>query len=158
MQRCVSCASLSILMNGSLGPKFNMNRGLKHQCPLSLLLFNLVAKSPPLFLNQFQSRGWFHGIAIQGMDERINVLQFANDTIFSLKNSEKLSSRYQICLTIFSFISGLNINLSKSIIIKVDEDQNPAIQATNDLGCRVGFFAISYLGLLLGGRIFDYSG
>lgn len=44
INRCVLVASVSILVNGFLGPQFLMEHGLKQGCPLSHFLFNLVAE------------------------------------------------------------------------------------------------------------------
>lgn len=91
------------------------------------------------------------------MNESINVIQFVDDTIFFFNNSEGLSSRVQRCLTIFFMILGLNINLSKSTVIQVGQNHDSVVQVFDDLGCRVGFFPISYLGLPLGWQNPDYG-
>lgn len=88
--------------------------------PLSQLLLNLVAKSlPRLLLNQFQYAGCLSGIAIVGLVDRMKILQFADDTILFLNNTVGLCSRIHNYLTIFSLLTGLKINLSKSSIIIV---------------------------------------
>ena len=42
---CVSTASLSVFVNGSLSRQFRTSRGLRQGCPLSPFLFNLVAEA-----------------------------------------------------------------------------------------------------------------
>lgn len=45
MKRCVMCARVLGLVNGYAGKEFKMERSLRQSCPLSHLLFNLVAES-----------------------------------------------------------------------------------------------------------------
>lgn len=54
MKRCVSCARVLVLMNGLADREFNMERGLSQDCPLSLLLFTLVAKTLLTLVYQFE--------------------------------------------------------------------------------------------------------
>lgn len=74
IKRCISCASGPLPVNGTLSPKFNMERRLKQCYPLSSLLFNLVAEALPRLLNQCESAGWINGIHIQGLLEMMTVL------------------------------------------------------------------------------------
>lgn len=74
IQRCVTYATVSVLVNGTLSLKLKMDRGLRHRCPLFPLLFNLVAKVLLNLLNQCQYEGWFHSIAILGLLNGMTVL------------------------------------------------------------------------------------
>lgn len=100
---CVLCATVSILVNGTHCPKFNIERSRIQGYPLSPLLFNLVAETLPTLINQCQSQGWFHRIPIPGLLDRIIVLQFADDIILFLNHTNGLSSRIQCYLTIYRF-------------------------------------------------------
>lgn len=57
IMRCVICVKVSVLVNGSLSPSFNMECSLRQECPLSHLLFNLVVEALPRLLNQVESVG-----------------------------------------------------------------------------------------------------
>lgn len=96
-----------------------MERGLRQGYPLSALLFNLVVEALPRFLIQFQSAGWLSGVAIPGLRNEMLVLQFVDDTILFLNNTEGLLLRIQSCLLFFPMMTGFKINLSKSSIIEV---------------------------------------
>lgn len=61
INRCVSVASASVLVNETPGPSFLLERRLRSGCPLSPLLFNLVAEALPILVKQFHSKGWLQG-------------------------------------------------------------------------------------------------
>lgn len=147
----VTCAKVSILMNGSPSPRFNIERGLKQGCPLSPLLLNLVVEALPRHLNQFESISWLNGIVIPCLVDRMTVLQFTDDIILFLNNTDGLSSTIHSCLTIFLVLTGLKINLSKNSIIGMKRDLAAATQITSDLCFRVGNFPFVCLGIPLGG-------
>lgn len=48
MRRCVGSAWVLVLVNSPTSNKFKMERGLRYGCPLSLMLFNLVAEALPI--------------------------------------------------------------------------------------------------------------
>lgn len=54
--RCISVAPISVLFNGFPSCKFFMKGGLRQGCPLSILLFNLVAESLSILVNKFQEK------------------------------------------------------------------------------------------------------
>lgn len=56
---------------------------------------------------------------IQGVLESITVLQYADDTMLFLCRADDLEVILQHCLFIFSFITGLRINLHKSRLVGV---------------------------------------
>lgn len=45
------CTRVSVLVNGSVDSKFKIERGLRHGCPLSSFLFNLMFESLPILVN-----------------------------------------------------------------------------------------------------------
>lgn len=64
IQRYISCAKVSILVNDTTSPSLNIVYGLRQMCPLSLLLFNLVAEVFSRLIDQFQLKGWLSDIVI----------------------------------------------------------------------------------------------
>lgn len=152
IMRCTSVAPVSVLVNGSPGQKFCMQCGLRQRCPLSPLIFNLVAESFTILVNQVQEKGWLIGVPIPGLEKSIYILQYADDTILFLRGSEGTSSKIQNCLTIFSLISGLTINLHKSVVYGMGCDSALATSIASELGCQVGSLPFKYLGLPLGSR------
>lgn len=66
-----------------------------------------------------------------------------------------LKVRLHKCLIIFSPISGLKINLSKSFLYGVGMDEEVVQVIASLLGFQLGPLPIRYLGLQLGGRLHD---
>lgn len=145
-------ASVSVLVNGSPDTKFSMERGLRQCCQLSPILFNLVAEAFPILVHQFKDLGWVRGMRIQGGGERTSVLQYVDDTILFLGRSVDLDARLRRCLRIFSLISGLRINLHKSVVVVVGMDHEEVHRLVSSLGYQVGALPMKYLGLHFGSR------
>ena len=55
-------------------------------------------------------------------------------------------------LALFYSVSGLKINMSKSIILGVGVDDALVSSMAESVGCEVGAWPINYLGLPLGGN------
>lgn len=58
------CARVTVLVNGSMGKEFRMERSLRQECLLSPLLFNLVAEAFLALVYQFEDLGWLRGMSI----------------------------------------------------------------------------------------------
>lgn len=89
--------------------------------------------------------------------DKMSVLQFADDTIMFLNNTDDFSYRIQWCLTIFFLITGLKIKLRQTTLIGVGRDLSISVHIALNLGCRVDNFLFDYLGNPIGGRILDCS-
>lgn len=109
--RCIFVSPIFFLVYGSPGPRFHIERVLGQGCPLSPLFFNLVGEAFLILVKQYQEKRWLEGISIPSLSERILVLQFIDDTILVLRTTNMISLNVQNCLTIFSLMFGLRINL-----------------------------------------------
>lgn len=85
------------------------------------------------------------------------MLQFADDTILFLCYSEEVSRRVHRCLTIFTILSCLSINLQKNTIMSVWRDSSNALHIIEEFQCRSGTLSITYLALSLCGMMLDYK-
>jgi hypothetical protein len=61
---CISSVSFVVLINGVASPFFKSKRGLRHECPLSPLLFLLIAEGLNRALTHAKSQGNFTGIEV----------------------------------------------------------------------------------------------
>ncbi|GMI87152.1 hypothetical protein HRI_002384500 [Hibiscus trionum] len=81
LQSCISTASISILINGSPTDNFRIQRGLRQGCPLSPLIYNIVAEGLSLVLAKASKARFFSGVKIGSEDLEVTHLQFADDLI-----------------------------------------------------------------------------
>ena len=72
-----------------------------------------------------------------------------NDTLVLCKDFEDEMLNLSWILLYFEALSGLGINLDKTVIMLVGKVDN-LNQLASELGCRVGSLPSSYLGLPLG--------
>ena len=81
---------------------------------------------------------------------KLSHLQFVDDTIFFLsKDEEKLENLFEI-LNIFGLALGLKINMAKSALVGINVGQEEMVSLANVVGCEVGSWPLSYLGMPLG--------
>lgn len=87
------------------------------------------------------------------MGRALNVvtvhMQFVDDTIIFCDNSQRQIWLLRCVLRCFEAVSGLCLNLAKSLLFVVGEVSN-LDQLTADLGCKRGYLPAMYLELPLG--------
>jgi hypothetical protein len=77
---CITSVSFAVLINGATSPFFKSERGLRQGCPLSPLLFLLVAEGLSKSLEEATRVGTFQGISVSsGM--KITHLLFVDDIL-----------------------------------------------------------------------------
>jgi hypothetical protein len=104
--------STCTINNGHTSQFFHPTRGVRQGCPLSPILFVIAAEMLSIKIRT--------DITIQGLQtskNSIKIAQFADDTIFYLKNNNSDISKVFTTLEEFSMISGLKVNKEKTEII-----------------------------------------
>ncbi|KAJ3691640.1 hypothetical protein LUZ61_020804 [Rhynchospora tenuis] len=77
------------------------------------------------------------------------LFQYANDAlIFSSVHGQAIHS-LKLALQLFSQVSGLQINFSKSSIVPLNLSENTVLQVTQILECDTASLPVTYLGLPL---------
>ena len=117
---CISTASLSVLINGTPSRQFKSNKGLRQGCPLSPLLFNIVAEALSSLIYSAVSLNLFKGIKVGIEEVMISHLHFADDTIIFCESDIGQISNVKRVLRCFQVMSGLNINFLKSCIFGIN--------------------------------------
>ncbi|KAE8681501.1 Exocyst complex component 5 [Hibiscus syriacus] len=154
IRKCVTTASVSVLVNGVPTDEFPIARGIRQGCSLSPLLFNFIGELFHLLLLKAVSSGLFSGLVV-GKDEtslNFSHLQFADDLIIFCIASKTHVLNVKRVLRVFEVISGLKLNLTKSKLFGINISEEKVMQWANTIGCAVGYFPSKYLGLPLGAK------
>ena len=79
---------LAIVINGKLSTTFLVQRGVHQGCPLVPYLFLLFAKTLNVAAKVAMATGTLQGIQLPNYDSHQLLLQFADDTTFTLEGDE----------------------------------------------------------------------
>jgi len=82
----------------------------------------------------------------------VSYLQFADDTIILCEKSWANIRAIQAILLLFEDLSGLKVNLSKSLLVGINVHGSWLSEAATVLNCKVGSILFVYLGLPIRGN------
>jgi hypothetical protein len=149
---CIFSTRFSVLVNGTPSSFFSSSRGLRQGDPLSPLLFVIVMEALSKMFVVSIRRGFLSGFSMgSGSNGVVNIshLLFANDTlVFCGANPHHLRFLRVLFLS-FEAVSGLKINLAKSVLVPVGDVDNMD-ELANIIGSGVSSLPLKYLGLPLG--------
>lgn len=114
--------------------------------PLSPLLFNFIAEGLSAMLSAANRAGHIQGVVPHLVPGGITHLQYADDTIILIQNSELGVTNLKFLLMCFENMSGLKINYHKSEVFVLGEHED-STRIANQLNCKLGSFPFIYLGL-----------
>eukprot|EP00253_Pinus_taeda_P034952 PITA_34952 len=110
---CITNVSFVVLINGAASPFFKSQRGLRQGCPLSPLLFLLVAKGLSRLIHQARRTDKIKGIEV-AINLYITHLLFVDDIlIFSNGSCDELKE-FKIIIDLFMKATGMQTNYGKS--------------------------------------------
>jgi len=91
-------ATISILVNGSPTEEFKSKRGLRQGDPLAPFLFLIVAEGLTGLVREAKRAGLFKGVEVGPQRVHVDLLQFADDTIFFCEPSYQnvLQSNFKV--------------------------------------------------------------
>ena len=152
IRTCISTIQFFVLINGSPADFFGNSRGLRQGDPLSPLLFLIMMEVFSRMLRRVEGAGLIRGFNLEGRrdgGERVSHLLFADDTILFCDADVEQVLHIRLLLLSFQPVIGLKVNVHKSEMFPIGEvvDVHALVEI---LGCRVGTFPMSYLGMLLG--------
>ena len=150
---CLKSASISVLVNGSPSTEFLPQKGLRQGDPLSPLLFNITAEGLSGLMSKAIERGLYRGFLVGTKKVEVNLLQYADDTIFLGEATMENVRAIKAILRAFELASGLNINFAKSSYGTFGVSDQWTYGASNYLNCRLMSFPFTYLGIPIGAKI-----
>jgi hypothetical protein len=110
---CLTSVSFAVLINGSASPLFTPERWPRQGCPLSPLLFLLVAEGLNRALTQRKTTGELTGIKITQALSLTHLL-FVDDVLLFNGGSRREGETLRDILSLFSKATGMQINDQKS--------------------------------------------
>lgn len=137
-----------ILINGLLGKKITLKRGVRQGDPLSPFLFIIAMDFINRWVSKLKATGAIR-LPYPGMSP---CLLYADDTLFFLKPDLRQVQILKIVLTAFESISGLAVNMNKSELVTTITSQETGTELALAMGCKLGEFPMKYLGLPLSNK------
>ena len=113
--------------NGFFSPYFRLTRSIRQGCPISALLFLLVAE---ILAIQIRDNKDIKGLQINNIEQKIGLM--ADDTTLFLTDLHSLSIAISIFKN-FEKFSGLKLNLNKTEIIPIGKLKNKEVFLPPDL-------------------------
>ena len=104
-------------MNDEIGQYFKTFKGLRQGDAMSPLLFDIAADALAILMNNALKHDLVKGVLSKGEDKGINMLQYADDTIFLIKDEVESVNNLKFILGTFEQMSGLKINFHKSELL-----------------------------------------
>eukprot|EP00253_Pinus_taeda_P015594 PITA_15594 len=113
---CITNVSYAILINGAATPFFKGQRGLRQGCPLSPLLFLLVAEGLSQLILKARREGKVRGIEV-AVNLSISHLLFVDDILVFTNGTPNEIAELSSIFELFMKATGMLINSRKSQLI-----------------------------------------
>eukprot|EP00253_Pinus_taeda_P014363 PITA_14363 len=110
---CISNVSFAVLINGAASPFFKSQRGLRQGCPLSPLLFLLVAEGLSRLIHKARRTNKIKGIEV-AINLYITHLLFVDDILIFSNGSHEELKEYKNIIDLFMKATGMQLNYGKS--------------------------------------------
>ena len=153
IKKCITSASMSVLINGVPSKPFQMERGLRQGDPLSPFLFVLMGEVLNRMMQRAASLNLFKGVSVGKDGLHLTHLQFADDTLVFCEAEQEYLLKIKNVLLSFQAFSGLMVNFHKSGLIVIGKEADWGQQAANLLECKLVQLPMTYLGIPLGANM-----
>jgi hypothetical protein len=140
----VTKGTLSVKVNDNVGPYFASCKGVRQGDPFTPF-FSTWHLSLSKMVSLAQQNGLITGLVSNLVDKGVDVLQYADDTILPIQDSEEKAVNLKLLLYIFEIMSGLKINFEKSEVMMVLDDDVNAQDFAALFNCQQEVWPIKYL-------------
>jgi len=137
IKSCLESATVSVLVNDSLTKEFVPSKGLRQGDLLASFLFLIVAEGLAGVVRNAVLFDWVESVEVGRNKVKVNMLQYADDTLFFCKATTKSVFCLKSILTCFELASGLKVNFLKSSIGGVGVDTFTISCFAKMLNCEV---------------------
>jgi len=144
--------TISVLVNGSPTKEFKPSRGLRQGDLMAPFLFLIVAQGLAGLVKQVTRKNLFSGLKIGDKKVEVNLLQFADDTLFVCESNVQNILCIKAMLRCFELSSCLRVNFHKSKIGAIGVDRYEVKMYSEILHCNLMDIPFTYLGLPIGGN------
>lgn len=134
-----------MLINGLLGKKIVLRRGVRQGDPLSPALFIMAMDFFARYLQKLTDLGAIR-LPFTGMRP---CLLYADDALLFFKPDPNQAQAIRLTLLVFQQVSGLATNLEKSELLTMNTTQENKIATATVLNCRLTELPVIYLGIPL---------
>jgi hypothetical protein len=117
--------------------------------PISPLLFDFVADAFQAILARARDAGHIHGVVPHLIPGGVSHLQYADDTMILLQNTEAGLINLKFLLLCFELLSSMKINFHKSEVIVMGVEAEKHARVARILNCKQGKFSFTYLGFTM---------
>ena len=152
IKACFESASISVLVNDSSTEEFKSKRGFRQGDPLAPFLFLIVVEGFTGLMREAKNVGLFKGIEVGSQKVQVNLLQFADDTLFFSSPSYHNVLVIKAILRSFELVSGLRVNFHKSRVGAVGISELDLLVYFKCLNSRKMDLPFKYLGMSIGGN------
>ena len=115
IKACLESSFVSVLVNGSPTKEFIPHKGLRQGDPLAPFLFLIAAEALAGVSRNVVELNLVESLAIGNKKIKVNMLQFADDTLIFCKANYKSVFSVKVILNCFELASGLKVNFSKCV-------------------------------------------
>jgi len=152
IKACLSFATVSVLVNGSPTKEFKPRRGLRQGDLLTPFLFIIVAEGLAGLVREASRIGILEGVKVGNKSVEVNLLQFADDTLFFCQPQIQCVLAIKAILRSFEVVSGLKVNFYKSHVGNIGLSVEDSTIFTKCLNSRRMDVPFKYLGMTIGGK------
>ncbi|KAK5813724.1 hypothetical protein PVK06_029175 [Gossypium arboreum] len=116
VMKCITSVSYSVVINGLIGERFQLTRGLRQRDPLSPFLFLLCGEGLSSLMRLAIQEGSLKGVKASRSGPTVLHFLFANDCILFEEATIWGANRLKAILSYYKSCSGQQVNFEKSVV------------------------------------------